>query len=323
MDKLKIGKSGLEVSPVGLGCWPIGGEMYLDGISDAYSGVDDNMSIKAINRAIDLGINFFDTADCYGAGHSERVLKKALVGKRDDIVLATKFGYVFDEKSKNISHEDNSPEYIESALKGSLKRLGTDYIDLYQFHVGYIEEEVAVKAIKKLEELKRDGLIREIGWSTYDPEMAKLFPENLAAIQHPYNVLSKNEDMIKVCREGNMVSLCNSPLAMGLLGGKYKPGDKLPDSDVRSSGFDWVQYFKDGSPDPDFYKKIDAIREILISNGRTLAQGALAWIWGNSDISIPIPGFRTVKHVESTAGAIEKGKLSSDQIKEINLILSN
>lgn len=322
MLKKKIGKSEIEVSPIGLGCWPIGGEMYLWGKSDAYTNIDDNESIKAINAGIDNGINFFDTADCYGAGHSERVLAKVLKNRRNEVVIATKFGYVFDEKTKNIDAENNSPEYIKKACKDSLKRLGIDYIDLYQFHVGSMKKDEALLAIDALEELKTEGLIREIGWSTWDMDMIKLFPEKLATIQHVSNVFSPNTHIIEECKKNNLISLNNSPLAMGLLGGKYKPGDKIPDGDVRSSGFDWVPYFKNGQPDKEYYKKLESIKEILRSKGRTLAQGAIAYVMAQSSNTIPIPGFRTVKQAIDNAKAIELGPLTDHQVKEIYSLLN-
>lgn len=321
MVKKKIGKSGIEVSPIGLGCWPIGGEMYVWGTPDAYSNIDDKESIRAINAGIDNGINFFDTADCYGAGHSEKILSKVLKKRRSEVVIATKFGYVFDEKTKNIHAEDNSPEYIKKACKESLKRLGIDYIDLYQFHVGFIKKEEALAAIGALEELKEEGLIREIGWSTWDEEAITLFPEKLATIQHVSNVFSPNNQLIDLCKDNDLISLNNSPMAMGLLGGKYKPGDKIPKGDVRASGFDWVPYFKNGEPNQEYYTKLESIREILRSNGRTLAQGALAYVMAQSDNTIPIPGFRTVKQAVDNAKAIELGPLTNNQVKEINNLL--
>lgn len=321
MKKKYFGKNKIEISPIGLGCWPIGGEMYLDGKSDAYTNIDDNESIKAIKTGIDYGINFFDTADCYGAGHSERILGKAIKGVREDLVIATKFGYTFNEESKHILGTCNTREYVIKACKDSLKRLGTEYIDLYQFHVGYLEEYQALDAMDGLLELQRSGLIREIGWSTYDEKMIDLFPENLATIQHVSNVLVNNKNMIEACQKHKLLSLNNSPLAMGLLGGKYKPGDIIPDGDVRSSGFDWVTYFDNGKPNKEFYDKMSSIRDILESNGRTLAQGSLAWIWGNSEITVPIPGFRTVKQAKDNALAMEKGPLTKTQVKEIDSIL--
>lgn len=322
MDKVILGKSGIKISPIGLGCWPIGGEMYLDGKSDAYSNIDDNESIKAIHAGIDSGINFIDTSDCYGAGHSERVIGKAIKGIRDRVVIASKFGYAFNEENKHITHEDNSPQYIEEACMNTLKRLKTDYIDLYQFHVGYLKEDIANSAIKKLLELKQRGVIREIGWSTYDPKMLDYFPDKLAAVQYPSNVLNPNKELEKKCRDKKLLSLINSPLAMGLLGGKYRPGDTISQGDVRSSGFDWVTYFKDGKPDMDFYNKMDSVRDILTTNGRTIAQGAIAWLWGNSKTSVPIPGFRTVKQATENARAMEKGPLTLSQMLEIDKILT-
>lgn len=152
-------------------------------------------------------------------------------------------------------------------------------------------------------------------------EMIQLFPEKLATIQHVSNVFSPNTHIISECKKNHMISLNNAPLAMGLLGGKYKPGDRLPDGDVRSSGFDWVPYFKNGKPDTDFYIKLESIKEILKSNGRTIAQGALAYVMALSENNIPIPGFRTVKQAVDNAKAMELGPLTANQVKEILSLL--
>ena len=131
----QLGRSGIQVSALGLGCWAIGGPFTnVDGVPVGWGDVDDNESIRAIHRALDLGLNFFDTADVYGAGHSEETLGKALAGRRDEVVIATKFGNVFNSETRRMAGEDGSPEYTRKALEASLRRLNTDYVDLYQFH---------------------------------------------------------------------------------------------------------------------------------------------------------------------------------------------
>jgi len=129
----QLGRSGIRISPMGLGCWAIGGPAWRGETPVGWGKVDDAQSIRAIHAALDLGITFFDTADVYGAGHSERVLGKALAGRRDQVVVATKFGNTFDEDTRQATGADASPEYIRAACEASLRRLNTDYIDLYQF----------------------------------------------------------------------------------------------------------------------------------------------------------------------------------------------
>jgi aryl-alcohol dehydrogenase-like predicted oxidoreductase len=136
MEKRKLGKSGVQVSPMGLGCWAIGGPFEFDGRPAGWGGVDDAESVRAIRRALDLGVTYFDTADVYGCGHSEQVLGEALNERRDEAVVATKFGLLFDEDTRMGGGADTSPAYIRSACEASLRRLETDRIDLYQLHGG-------------------------------------------------------------------------------------------------------------------------------------------------------------------------------------------
>ena len=183
--KRVLGRSGIEVSALGMGCWAIGGPFWLDGNPVGWGRVDDAESIRAIHKALDLGITFFDSADVYGSGHSEEVLGKALRGRRDDVVLATKFGRVFDVEKKCILGSCGDVDYIRSACDASLRRLCTDRIDLYQFHLGGYDAAEAAPVREVLEELVCAGKIRYYGWSTDDPERARVFAEGerCAAIQ--------------------------------------------------------------------------------------------------------------------------------------------
>src|SRR5215813_5035937 len=152
-----LGRSGIEVSEIGFGCWAIGGPFTMDGRPDGWGAVDDGESVAAVRRAMHLGITFFDTADVYGAGHSEEVLGRALAGHRDEVVIATKFGYTFDAGRRVIAGEDTSPGYIRRACQASLRRLGTDRIDLYQLHVGDLAAGRAQEVAGTLDELAADG----------------------------------------------------------------------------------------------------------------------------------------------------------------------
>jgi aryl-alcohol dehydrogenase-like predicted oxidoreductase len=158
-----LGRSGNEVSEIGFGCWAIGGPFTLEGRPDGWGMVDDDESVAAVRRALELGITFFDTADVYGAGHSERVLGRALAGHRDGVVIATKFGYTFDPDQRAITGQDATPAYIHRACRASLRRLGTEWIDLYQLHLGDLPIAQAQEMAGTLEELVADGLIRASG----------------------------------------------------------------------------------------------------------------------------------------------------------------
>jgi len=320
----KLGKSGIEVSAMGLGCWAIGGPFWAGDDAVGWGDVDDNESIRSIHRALDLGVSFFDTADVYGTGHSEEVLAKALAGKRLQVIIATKFGNIFDSDSRRIIGSDASPEYIRSACEASLQRLNTDYIDLYQFHLNDYDPTQVGAVRDTLEALVAEGKIRAYGWSTDFPERARVFAEgpNCTATQFQMNVLDDAGSMVAVCDNLDLAGINRGPLAMGLLTGKYQADSKLAANDVRGDKSPaWMKYFKDGKPNPEWLKKLEAIRDILTSEGRTLAQGALAWLWGRSEQTIPIPGFRTVQQVEDNAGAMQFGPLTADQMKEIDVIL--
>jgi aryl-alcohol dehydrogenase-like predicted oxidoreductase len=319
--KRTLGKSGIEVSALGLGCWAIGGT------SDKNLGwydVDDEESIRAIRRGLELGVTFYDTANVYGHGHSETILAQALAGHRQEVILATKFTWTFDEVTLEGTGPDVTPEGIRKSCEGSLRRLNTDYIDLLQFHHNDFPVSEASEVRETLEGLVQAGKIRTYGWSTDFPDRARYFGErdNCSAIQVELNVIDDAPDVIAVCEELNLASINRGPLAMGLLTGKYTATTGLPANDVRGKEApDWMKYFKDGKPNPEWLSKMEAVREILASDGRTLAQGALAWLWARTDKNIPIPGFKTVKQVEENAGAMQFGALKPHQMQEIETIL--
>jgi aryl-alcohol dehydrogenase-like predicted oxidoreductase len=319
-----LGRSGIAVSGLGLGCWAIGGPFLMDGRADGWGAVDDAESIRALQRAIELGVTFFDTADVYGTGHSERILGQAIKGRREQLVIATKFGYTYDETRREITGTNLSPEYIRWACAESLRRLETEYIDLYQLHVGDAPLEQAEQIWTTLDQLKQQGLIRAYGWSTADPERASSLAtqSNGSTLQHGANILLDAPELFDTCAQHNLASIVNSPLAMGLLSGKFNPQSQLPADDVRGSGHGWVAYFRNGKPRQEFLDKLAAVREILTSQGRTLAQGALAWLWARSPQAIPIPGFKTLQQAEENAGAMQFGALTAEQMREIAALLA-
>lgn len=322
--KRTLGRSGIQVSAMGLGCWAIGGPCWRGETPVGWGKVDDEESVRAIHRALDLGITFFDTADVYGAGHSERVLGRALAGRRGKVVIATKFGNTFDKASKQITGAGASPEYIRQACEASLQRLNTDYIDLYQFHQGGYDPERAGEVRDVLERLVVEGKVRCYGWSTDDPERARIFAggANCATVQHQMNVLNDNSAMIALCEELDLGSINRGPLAMGLLSGKYKADSKLALDDVRGEKSpSWMRYFKDGKPNPEWLEKVNAVRDLLTSGGRTLVQGALAWLWARSDKTAPIPGFKTVAQIEENCAAMQFGPLDAAQMNQIDTLL--
>jgi aryl-alcohol dehydrogenase-like predicted oxidoreductase len=317
-----LGHSGIEVSQIGFGCWAIGGPFSMDGRPDGWGETDDDESVAAVRRALELGITFFDTADVYGTGHSEEVLGRALAGRRDEVVIATKFGYTFNAAQRAITGEDASPAYIRRACRASLRRLGTDRIDLYQLHMGDLPADQAPEVVGTLEELVAEGLIRAYGWSTGDPQRAAAFAGGVhcAAIQHPLNVLADAPAILAVCDAHDLASINNSPLAMGLLTGKYAPAAQLPPDDVRAAQ-PWVGYFTGGRPAPVWLARLDAVREVLTSGGRTLAQGALGWLLARSPRTVPIPGIRTAAQAEQNAAVLRLGPLPAAEMAKIARLL--
>lgn len=298
------------------------------GQPDGWGEVDDAESIRAIRRAVELGVTFFDTADAYGTGHSERLLGQALGGHRNQVVIATKVGYTYDEDRRELTGADASPAYIKRACEASLRRLNTDYIDLYQLHVGDLSVAQALDVREVLEDLLDAGTIRAYGWSTDDIEGMKAFASGgrCAAVQHQLNVFDHLEPdsgaaaMLHLCDELDLASINRSPLAMGLLTGKFTADSRLPADDVRANA-PWLRWFQDGRPAPDLLDRLDAVREILASDGRNLTQGALAWIWARSDRAIPIPGFKNTAQAEGNARALEFGPLRPEQVAEIDHLL--
>ncbi|MFC5910690.1 aldo/keto reductase [Streptacidiphilus monticola] len=323
-----LGRSGIEVSAVGVGCWAIGGPLHAGAEEWGWGQVDDQESIAALRRAFDLGATFFDTASNYGAGHSEVVLGRALAGHRQEVVIASKWGWTFDETTRQGGPADDSAAYLRSCLDGSLRRLGTDYIDLYQFHVGDAPVPVALDLIGTLDELVAAGKIRSYGWSTDDPERAEAFAKagaGCTAIQHDHSVLHDAAELVAVCEAQGLASIARGPLAMGLLSGKYADGRRVGELDVRGhaigEGPAWMTYFAGGTGSSRWLAQVDAVRDVLTSGGRTLAQGALAWLLARSPAGIPIPGCRTVAQVEENLGVLASGPLTPQEFAQVEAAL--
>src|SRR5579859_362357 len=317
-----LGRSGTEVSALGMGCWAIGGPFWAGDLALGYGYVDDDESIRAIQCALDLGITIFDTAGVYGAGHSECILGQALGKRRESVIIATKVGNQFDEETRQITGGLDEPQtHVRRACEASLRRLQTEYIDLYQLHMGDYDFERALEVREIMEQLVMEGKIRYYGWSTDDPERARLFAQgsHCTAVQQQLNLFEDNPAMLAVCEECDLASLNRGPLAMGLLSGKYASREQIGPQDIRESQLSW-NYFNTERM-PGLLQQLDKVRAILTSDGRTLAQGALGWLWARSSRTIPIPGFKTVKQVEENAGALRFGPLSEQHMTEIEQLL--
>lgn len=321
----KLGKSGIEVSALGMGCWAIGGPWTWqnpgqDSWPAGWGHIDDDESIRAIHAALDLGVNFFDTAANYGAGHSEEIVGRALSGRRDQVVIATKFGRIVNEEGKVVhSDDDKLLGNVRSDVENSLRRLDTEYIDVYQLHVGDYDPERAPELRGLLEDLVGEGKIRWYGWSTDLLDRATIFAdgEHCASIQFQLNAIFDNPEMRALCEKYDLAGINKDPLNRGFLTGKFTSESTFPQDDIRS--------------ETDFHSErivkrlevVEALRGPLASGGRTMAQGALAYIWALDPRMIPIPGFKTVEQVQQNAGAMEFGPLGDDEVRQVHQIVAD
>ena len=324
MLKRKLGKSDLEVSVLGMGCWAIGGPWTWaqpgeDSFPAGWGQMDDAESIRAIQTAVDLGITLFDTAANYGAGRSEVVLGKGLAGQRDKVVIATKFGHIVNEAAKTV-YGDNEQilKNVRQDVENSLRRLQTEYIDVYQLHEAGYDPELALTLREELEALVTEGKIRWYGWSTDLVDRARVFADgpHCTAIQFRLNAIFDNADMRRLCETFNLAGLNKDPLNNGLLTGKYTSSSTFPKDDLRSQiSFEEERIVRR-------LKTAEALHEVFTANGRSMAQGAICDMWGLDEGMIPIPSFNKVKQVEDNAGAMAFGPMSAEEVAQVQAIVA-
>lgn len=322
---MKFGKSNIEIGKLGLGCWAIGGPWRDLNANAGWGDVDDNESIKAIQAGIEAGAKLLDTANIYGCGHSEVIVGKAISGMRDKVSVSTKFGILCDEEKKETTGNIETAQDIIQSCEDSLRRLNTDYIDIFLFHLDAFPIEKADMVLSTLEKLVEDGKIRSYGWSTPDPERARIFAKgaHCGGFMHVENIMEDQGQMIDLCREYGLTGLGRTPFCMGLLTGKYDKNTTFSSTDLRGkvNAAPWMTYFIDGKPNEELLAKLASVREILTSDGRTLPQGCLSWVWARSERLLPVCGFRSEKQVRENLAAIEKGPLTAEQMKQINELL--
>ena len=320
----KLGKSGLEVSALGMGCWAIGGPWTWaqpgeNSFPAGWGQMDDDESIRAIQTAVDLGITLFDTAANYGAGHSEVMLGKGLAGRRDKVVIATKFGHIVNEAAKTV-YGDNEQilKNVRQDVENSLRRLQTEYIDVYQLHEAGYDPELALTLRDELEALVTEGKIRWYGWSTDLVDRARVFADgpHCTSIQFRLNAVFDNVDMRQLCAAFNLAGLNKDPLNKGLLTGKYTSSSTFPKDDLRSQ----ISFAEERIVRR--LKTAEALHEVFTANGRSMAQGAICYIWGLDERMIPIPGFKNVKQVEDNAGAMAFGPMTADEVAQVQAIVA-
>ena len=240
----------------------------------------------------------------------ELILGRALKGK-DDAVIVTKVGYFGDPQTRQIAPTDASPAAVRASIDNSRKRLQRDRIDIALLHINEHPVGEAAPVFDTLARLRSDNKIGGFGWSTDHPERLSAYAsrEGFVAVENDFNVFTPASELMGIAERERLVSLSRLPLAMGLLTGKYTAGTKLPGDDVRGGNAEWMVFFQGGAANPHYLARLAAIRELLTSGGRTLAQGALGWILARSPIALPVPGFTRPEQIEDNLGALDKGPL--------------
>ena len=303
-----LGKTGLKVSEVGFGAWAIGGNAH----GNSYGPTDDKQSLAAIERAIELGCNFFDTADVYGHGHSEELLGQALRERRSEVIIATKVGGDFYHGAPRMNF---NPDYLEFALGKSCERLGSDYIDLYQLHNPPIQLVKEGRVFKTLEKLKATGKIRHYGISIHDPQegLLAMRDRELGAVQVAFNFLrqeAKNQ-LFREATKNNVGIIAREPLANGFLAGKLKAESSFLQGDIRHN-FPPVYISQ-------LTLAADKLR-FLESNTRTLAQATIRFVLDHKEVSTVIPGVKTREQVEEDLVSSESPPLTGEELLRIKFL---
>jgi aryl-alcohol dehydrogenase-like predicted oxidoreductase len=304
MEQRQLGTNGLTVSALGLGCM---------GMTYAYGTADEDEAVATVHRAIELGVTFLDTAELYGPRANEELLGRALAGRRDEVTIATKFGVKPDADGPAGRPLDGTPENVRRSIEGSLKRLGTDHVDLYFQH--RIDPETPIEeTVGALAELVREGKVRHIGLSEASAETIRAAHavHPLAAVQSEYSLFTRDIEasVLPTLRELGIGLVAYSPLGRGYLSGSFSPDDLEAD--------DWRRTqprFRRGNAERNM-ELAGHVAELAEEKGVPPAQLALAWVLAQGDDIVPIPGTKRRSYLEQNAGALDV-ELSADDLARV------
>jgi aryl-alcohol dehydrogenase-like predicted oxidoreductase len=308
MKQRTLGSSDLEVSAVGLGCM---------GMSEFYGASEEAASMAVLHHALDRGVTFWDTADMYGSGHNERLIGRALRGRRDEVVLATKFAVIRGPNGEFLGLS-GKPDYVKQACDASLARLGVDHIDLYYQH--RVDPNVPIEdTVGAMAQLVAEGKVRHLGLSeaAADTLRRAVAVHPITALQSEYSLWSRDleDHILPACRELGISLVAYSPLGRGFLSGAIRSPDDLAKDDWRRMN---PRFQADA-----FEKNLELVRRIeqlAASKGCTPAQLALAWVLAHGDDTVPIPGTRRSRRLDENAAAVDIS-LTEDELAEIDAVI--
>ncbi|EEM10951.1 oxidoreductase [Bacillus pseudomycoides] len=300
-----LGKTSLTVSEIGFSAWAIGG--------DEWGRVNDKHSISAMKKAIECGVNFIDTADVYGLGHSEKLVAQAIKEHRNDIILSTKGGLIGHHYDPDGEPVYDTAAKVIAVFETSLLRLQTDYIDVYFCHIWWDKREETEAFLRAFEILKRDGKVRAVGVSTHDLQYIKNFNKDgqIDVIQLDYSILNREpeNDILPYLQEKNLGAVIRGPLKMGILTGKFTDQTTFPDGDLRQ---DWPKetWFQDD------LRKVEQLRS-LSNPKQALGQLALRYVLSHPAVSVAIPGAKTANQAAENVAASARPLLLEEELAYI------
>ncbi|MFN2302542.1 MAG: aldo/keto reductase [Anaerolineales bacterium] len=309
IEKRILGKSGIEVTKIGVGLWAIGGSEWGE--------VQDQESLDMISAALDMGINFFDTSDVYGDGHSERLLGQAMQGRRDQFIVATKIGWRGFDDQKQVSAYDTIDKLM-AGVESNLQRLNTDYVDLIQCHIDFREPnmEIFVEGFQKLQE---EGKVRAYGVSTSDYSYLQAFnaDNQTAALQIDYSILNRTpeKEIFPYTIENDLGVLVRGPLAMGILTGKFSKDVSFDEGDFRQR---WIENEDEYQIFLNDLAKVEKLK--ALTNGRSLAQLAIQFTMQHPAVTVAIPGAKRISQLKENVKAALLPQLSTEEMALIDSI---